>query len=58
MAENCMQEGEREARSLHRDNSRFKFFHDNGKPVLAENCEGTLPTTPILQLIRKRGLAR
>jgi hypothetical protein len=44
---------ERSGAHLHRDNSRFKFFHDNGKPVLPENCEGMPSTVPLLKLIRE-----
>ena len=39
---------------LHRDNSRFKFFFDNGKPVLPADCTGVIPTTPLLKVIRDR----
>lgn len=57
MAQECMQGGERAEARLHRDNSRFKFFFENGKPVLADDCEGAICTTPILHLIRTREIA-
>lgn len=31
-----------ERKQLPRDESRFRFFYPNGKPVLPPNCEGHL----------------
>lgn len=58
MTENCMQEGAPKAAPLHRDNSRFAFFYENGKPQLPDDCEGTLSTVPVLHMIRERALAQ
>lgn len=58
MANDCVQEGGRHAAPLHRDNSRFKFFHDNGKPELPVALEGTLSTKPIFQIIKERTVAQ
>ena len=57
MAHDCMPQGERSGAQLHRDNARFAFFHVNGKPELADDCEGTLSVVPIPQMIRQRQLA-
>jgi hypothetical protein len=58
MVDNCMQEGASKGVALHRDNSRFAFFRENGKPQLPENCEGTLSIVPVLYQIRKDALAQ
>lgn len=46
--------GNSERKVFHRDNSRFKFFYDNGKPQLPADCSGQISTTPILKAIRDR----
>lgn len=33
---------ESESGPLPRDESRFRYFYPNGKPVLRKNCEGPL----------------
>jgi hypothetical protein len=58
MAQGCMQEESRNPVHLHRDNSRFKFFYENGKPELNDDCEGALSTVPLLHMIRERTIAR
>lgn len=49
MAEKFEQEGPL-GEVLHRDNSRFKFFYDNGKPVLPKNLRITLAPITTFQL--------
>lgn len=52
--ENCEKFGGEQARVLHRDNVRFGFWYDNGKPILPENCGTEIVVVPTLQLIRER----
>ncbi len=44
----------REVKILHRDNSRFKFFSDNGKAILADGFSGEIPSDPVLLLVRNQ----
>lgn len=39
-------------RVLQRDNVRFSFWRDNGRPLLPEDCSAEVELTPSIQLIR------
>lgn len=49
-----MQEEGRPDALLHRDNSRFKFLHDNGRPTLPSDLRGVLSLTTSYEMVHKQ----
>jgi len=43
-----------EREPLLRDESRFRYFYPNGKPVLRENCEGPLTVKTTYERVMER----
>jgi hypothetical protein len=39
---------------LPRDENRFRYFYQNGKPILPPNCEGTLTVKTTYERVSER----
>lgn len=54
MSQRDLARDDSEQKPLPRDESRFRYFYPNGKPVLRENCEGSLTVKTTYERVTER----